>query len=104
MGRPKYSFFLVLVSALLVIAPCDGGASAYTILDEVRSELDASGVILEIGSDRGEGSTSFLSMLANSTGRHFFSIDFSAEGYSNAQKICGMCAQQVYCVLSWKVR
>jgi len=88
-------FLYGLASIAFLIPACEAGASAYTMLDEVVDELDAGGAIVEIGSDRGEGSTAFLSRLANSTRRRFFSIDFSTEGYSNAKAICGSCAYQV---------
>lgn len=45
-------------------ARCSGGASAYTLIGDVAEELD-DGAIVEVGSDRGEGSTGFLSALAN---------------------------------------
>lgn len=41
-----------------------GGSSAYTLFGDVADELD-DGAIVEVGSDRGEGSTGFLSALAN---------------------------------------
>ena len=82
----------VLVATLP--SACDGGASAYHLLGEVAEELDAVGAIVEVGSDRGEGSTVFLSGLANRTRRPFFSVDFSEEGYLNARRACGKCAHR----------
>ena len=73
---------------------CCGGASAYLLLGDLAEELDREGAIVEVGSDRGEGSTVFLSALANRTGRPFFSVDFSDEGFRNARAACGSCAQQ----------
>ncbi len=73
---------------------CSGGASAYHLLGDLAEELDRVGAIVEVGSDRGEGSTTFLSALANRTRRPFFSVDFSEEGYLNARKACGSCAQR----------
>ena len=78
---------------MLFVQTSSGGASAYYRLTEVVSELDA-GDIVEVGSDRGEGSTQFFSALANTTGRGFYSIDFSDDGFQNAQKVCGTCARQ----------
>eukprot|EP00961_Rhodomonas_salina_P012786 172207-Rhodomonas_salina.2 len=74
---------------------CDAGASAYVLLEELEDELDKGGAVVEVGSDRGEGSTAFLSSLANRTGREFFSVDFSNEGRQNAEQACGSCAHQV---------
>uniref|UniRef100_A0A7S4L0L9 Methyltransferase domain-containing protein n=1 Tax=Guillardia theta TaxID=55529 RepID=A0A7S4L0L9_GUITH len=63
------------------------------MLEELAGELD-DGCFIEIGSDRGEGSTKFLSDLANRTNRCFYSVDFSVEGYENALATCGSCAYQ----------
>lgn len=85
-----------MCAAVLVSFPiaCDGGASAYRLLGDVADELDPVGAIVEVGSDRGEGSTVFLSALANRTRRPFFSVDFSEEGYLNARRACGACAHR----------
>ena len=87
---------LWLWAAVLVSIPgaCDGGASAYHLLGDLAEELDPVGAIVEVGSDRGEGSTVFLSALANRTRRPFFSVDFSEEGYLNARRACGACAHR----------
>ncbi|EKX52445.1 hypothetical protein GUITHDRAFT_161191 [Guillardia theta CCMP2712] len=61
--------------------PSEAGASAYVMLEELAGELD-DGCFIEIGSDRGEGSTKFLSDLAN------------VKGYENALATCGSCAYQ----------
>ena len=45
---------LVLVCG---VRGCSGGASAYHLLGDVADELDTEGAIVEVGSDRGEGST-----------------------------------------------
>ena len=86
---------------MLVTMPvaCNGGASAYHLLGDVAEELDAVGAIVEVGSDRGEGSTNFLSGLANQTRRPFFSVDFSEQGFLNARRACGSCAHRVTFVL-----
>lgn len=84
-------FFLMQV---FLATQCDAGASAYVLLEELEDELDKGGAVVEVGSDRGEGSTAFLSSLANRTGREFFSVDFSNEGRQNAEQACGSCAHQ----------
>jgi len=86
----------IVLAVLLATLPraCDGGASAYHLLGDVAEELDPAGAIVEVGSDRGEGSTVFLSGLANRTRRPFFSVDFSEEGYLNARRACGTCAHR----------
>ena len=56
--------------------------------------LCCAGSFVEIGSDRGEGSTAYLSQFAERTGRDFFSVDFAPEGVANARRVCGACAYQ----------
>jgi hypothetical protein len=87
---------IALCVAIIASMPvaCSGGASAYHLLSDLADELDSVGAIVEVGSDRGEGSTSFLSALANRTHRPFFSVDFSEEGFLNARAACGSCAHQ----------
>ena len=55
----------------------------------------AQGDFLEIGSDRGEGSTGALAQMAAATGRGFYSVDFSPIGFARASRACGACAHQV---------
>ena len=85
---------LAMLAAAMIPTACRGGASAYHLLGDVAEELDAGGAIVEVGSDRGEGSTRFLAALANRTQRSFFSVDFSEEGYLNARQACGSCAHR----------
>ncbi len=96
MGRWSRSgrALLALLAAAMLPTACRGGASAYHLLGDVAEELDAGGAIVEVGSDRGEGSTRFLAALANRTQRPFFSVDFSEEGYLNARQACGPCAHR----------
>lgn len=91
----RWASIASLIAVISFLPAIDGGASAYKLLTGVGEELDAGGAIIEVGSDRGEGSTSFLSSLANTTGKSFFSIDFSDEGFCNAREVCGGCAYQV---------
>lgn len=91
--RLRVSICIWLVGCLLA-GTCDAGASAYSLLGDLLPELDSGGAIVEVGSDRGEGSTAFLSSLANKTGRQFFSVDFSQQGFENAGNKCGTCAHK----------
>lgn len=60
------------------------GAKAYQLIESLN--LDA-GAIVEIGSERTEGSTTFLAKFAKSTNRPFYTVDFNKEQYLNALKI-----------------
>uniref|UniRef100_A0A7S0E7C7 Methyltransferase domain-containing protein n=1 Tax=Hanusia phi TaxID=3032 RepID=A0A7S0E7C7_9CRYP len=96
MNRPCVQFaawWMLWTTCCGIVKPVEAGASAYVMLEELAAELD-DGCFIEIGSDRGEGSTKFLSELANRTHRSFFSVDFSPEGYENALSTCGSCAFQ----------
>lgn len=86
----------LVVGCLLLFlnrACVEAGAEAYRLLEELADDLDA-GSFVEIGSDRGEGSTAWLNSFAAATGRDFFSVDFSEEGFNNAQRACGPCAHR----------
>ena len=41
---------LVLAAAMVtsMFVPCEGGASAYTLLEEIREEIDHGGVVIEV--------------------------------------------------------
>lgn len=67
------------------------GAAAYRLLADFEDDLD-DGNLIEIGSDRGEGSTRWLAEFAAKHHRNFYTVDFSAEGYRNGQRACGGCA------------
>ena len=82
--------FIVLLF-LVSVPPVSSGAAAYKLLAEYADDLDA-GNMIEIGSDRGEGSTRWLAEFAARNGRSFFTVDFSPEGYLNGQRACGPCA------------
>jgi hypothetical protein len=87
----------VAIAAFMCLAwearEVSGGAAAYKLIDE--SDLDPAGSIVEVGSDRGEGSTAWLSDLARrGGGRDFFSVDFSDEGHARARAACGACAHK----------
>jgi hypothetical protein len=75
------------------IPPALCGAAAYRLLDDFADDLDP-GNMIEIGSDRGEGSTRWLAEFAARQGKKFYTVDFSSEGYLNGQRACGSCAFQ----------
>lgn len=82
---------------MLVVATCacvTRGGSPFLVLEEMADDLDYGGSFVEIGSDRGEGSTNWLSRFASQSGRDFFSVDFAPEGYENARRVCGVCAHR----------
>ena len=59
------------------------GAKAYKLIEQ----LDVSGAIVEIGSERTEGSTTFLYDFAQRKGLPFYTVDFNRDQYLNALKI-----------------
>lgn len=67
------------------------GARAYRLM----VNYDVEGAILEIGSDRGEGSTAFWAALAQRCRVPFYSVDFDAEAYLRARRIPGSQAYQI---------
>lgn len=66
------------------------GAQAYKIIEKYQQYLQ--GDIIEIGSERGEGSTSFFHQFATKQQLHFYSVDMEAASYNNAHRIIGECA------------
>lgn len=90
--RSALSLLMILLASRLYVT--NGGAGAYTLFEGLVEEMDEGGAIVEVGSDRGEGSTQFFSRIANSTGRVFYSVDFSNEGFRRAMNVCGSCAHQ----------
>jgi hypothetical protein len=65
------------------------GARRYTVLKilplpDVKSDL----CIVEIGSERGEGSTTFLADMAAKLGISFYTVDFDPVRAEEASKIC----------------
>eukprot|EP00960_Hanusia_phi_P075012 768358-Hanusia_phi.AAC.6 len=87
----KTTAWLLFFALLLPTCRC---GSPYTALLDITGEIDRDGSFLEVGSDRGEGSTSFLASVSSQLGLDFFSVDFSQEGYENARKICSTCAHR----------
>ena len=84
-------------AAILLLALCAAttrGGAPYRMLEDMADELDDGGSIVEVGSDRGEGSTHWLSSFASRTHRDFFSVDFAPEGFENARRVCGACAHR----------
>ena len=63
------------------------GAKAYTRIEQVGA---INGVVLEIGSDRGEGSTVFLARFCLRNNLDFYSIDFEKSAYERAKEIKGV--------------
>ena len=59
------------------------GAKAYKLIESLNIE----GCIVEIGSERTEGSTTFLYNFAKSNGLAFYTVDFNKDQYINALKI-----------------
>ena len=87
-------FYVIAVQVLISFATFQSaicGAAAYRLLEEYADDLDP-GIMIEIGSDRGEGSTRWLAEFAAQGGRDFFTVDFSPEGFHNAYRSCGACA------------
>lgn len=60
------------------------GAKAYKLIEELAPE---NGAVIEIGSERTEGSTTFLSNYALENSQSFYTVDFNKEQYLNALKI-----------------
>ena len=58
------------------------GAQAYRIIEDYVEFLYGS--VVEIGSDRGEGSTLFLSKFCKENNLKFYSVDFEKEAYETA--------------------
>lgn len=63
------------------------GARAYTKIKDIGP---MNGVVIEIGSERGEGSTKFLSNFCLKNNLDFYSIDFEKEAYDRASIIEGV--------------
>lgn len=68
------------------------GAKAYSLLAAINPHLRRGSTILEIGSDRGEGSTLWFSNFAKEAGLIFVTVDFDAGVYDNARQIVGSAA------------
>lgn len=68
------------------------GAGKFTVINSL--ELDNDGVVLEIGSERGEGSTQYIYDFCKQNDLVFFTIDFEDDAFSRAKNICGECAYQ----------
>jgi hypothetical protein len=66
------------------------GSMSYTLIREL--ELEKNGAIVEIGSERGEGSTKFISDFCREKGYDFFTVDWENGAYERAKSICGDCA------------
>ncbi len=87
-------FYVIAIIFLRIFANLTSvhcGAAAYRLLEEYADDLDP-GNMIEIGSDRGEGSTRWLAEYAAKSERNFYTVDFSPEGFHNAQRSCGTCA------------
>mmetsp|Transcript_45914 Transcript_45914/g.144042 ORF Transcript_45914/g.144042 Transcript_45914/m.144042 type:complete len:379 (-) Transcript_45914:31-1167(-) len=90
----KLGVTLLLLLLLAILLPASRCGSPYRILLDLVEDLDRDGSFVEIGSDRGEGSTAFLWSLSSQLGSDFFSVDFSQEGYENARRVCSECAHR----------
>lgn len=63
------------------------GAGAFRIIEKYQKYLN--GDIVEIGSERGEGSTSFFHQFAQAKNLNFYSVDMEHNSYQNAFNIIG---------------
>ncbi len=93
MAAVKLCLVVACLMLIFNLAGVDAGAEAYRLLEEIAEDMDEGGMV-EIGSDRGEGSTAWLYSFAKATNREFFSVDFSEEGFNNAERACGSCAHR----------
>ncbi len=59
------------------------GAKAYTLINQLGIE----GAVVEIGSERSEGSTTYLNGFCENSGNPFYSVDVNHDQYLNALKI-----------------
>lgn len=68
------------------------GAKAYALLATNNFHLKSGSTILEIGSERGEGSTLWLFNFAKEAGLNFVTVDLDEGSYNNAREIVGSSA------------
>jgi len=68
------------------------GAKAYTLLATINFHFKSGSTILEIGSERGEGSTLWLFNFAKEAGLNFVTVDFDEGIYNSAREIVGSSA------------
>jgi len=61
------------------------GAQAFKIIEQLSKHITDD--IVEVGSDRGEGSTQFLKSFSDQNKNNFYSIDFDKDVYNNATTI-----------------
>lgn len=64
------------------------GDKAYTLIDSLETEWGF-GSIVEIGSERGEGSTAYFEEFAKKKGMPFFTVDMDIAPHEAAKSICG---------------
>jgi hypothetical protein len=69
------------------------GAAAYKLIEKYKDLIK--GDIVEIGSDRGEGSTQYLSDFSRQNNLNFYSIDFEGGAFQRARNIIG---ENAYCM------
>lgn len=69
------------------------GARSYTLIEKYKDFIK--GDLVEIGSERGEGSTQFFSNFAKENNLNFYSIDFEKGAYERAESIIG---ENAYCM------
>ena len=69
------------------------GARAYKILNCYSIFLDKGQNIVEIGSERGEGSTKYFHQICQEKGYNFYTVDIDPKSYKNAYSIVGERAQ-----------
>jgi len=70
------------------------GARAYTMVEDIKQHFTNNTEkmkddIIEIGSERGEGSTTFLKSFANQNSINFYTVDLDETVYEGAKSIVG---------------
>lgn len=68
------------------------GAKAYGLVERHVPSFGPGECAIEIGSERGEGSTAYLAAYCQSLGAPFLSVDFSKGAYERARVISGVTA------------
>lgn len=62
------------------------GAKAYSLIDKYKNDI-LDGVVIEIGSERNEGSTTYLNNFCTNNSLKFYTIDFDTDQYIKSNKI-----------------
>ncbi|MHA2180330.1 MAG: hypothetical protein ACXAAH_02770 [Promethearchaeota archaeon] len=62
------------------------GARAYSVIEKYKDDV-MNGVVVEVGSERNEGSTTFLNNFCKKNDIKFYTIDFDKKQYQKSDKI-----------------